>query len=95
MNAEEKLIILKCDLQLLTNVHDNYLVTLLDLGRASIEREGIKVVEDDIECDMAVIHYAAYLFRKRAAADTAMPRFLRYELNNLLFSQKGAVRSDV
>lgn len=90
MTVDEKLFILKKDLQMTTMANDEYLTHLLDYAKAAIEREGI-VLEDDIECNMAVIHYAAYLFRKRAGTDTAMPRFLRYELNNLLFSQKGAV----
>ena len=70
-----------------------YLEKLLEQAAALIKREGIELKEGDLECDMAVIHYAAYLFRTRAAAgsETAMPRFLRYELNNLLFGQKGAV----
>lgn len=91
MTAENKLYILKKDLQLTTTANDLYLETLLDFSVAAIEREGIILLDDNIECDMAVIHYAAYLFRKRAGTETAMPRFLRYELNNLLFSQKGAV----
>ena len=90
MTNAEKLVILKKDLQQMTTANDTYLETLLNFAKAAIEREGI-VLKEDIECDMAVIHYAAYLFRKRAGTDTAMPRFLRYELNNLLFSQKGAV----
>lgn len=90
MTDAEKLVILKKDLQQMTKANDTYLETLLTFAEAAIQREGI-VLKDDIECNMAVIHYAAYLFRKRAGADTAMPRFLRYELNNLLFSQKGAV----
>jgi len=90
MNNTEKLVILKKDLQQMTTANDTYLETLLTFAEAAIQREGI-VLKDDIECNMAVIHYAAYLFRKRAGTDTAMPRFLRYELNNLLFSQKGAV----
>ena len=91
MTAENKLYILKKDLQLTTTANDLYLETLLAFSVAAIEREGIILLDDNIECDMAVIHYAAYLFRKRAGTETAMPRFLRYELNNLLFSQKGAV----
>lgn len=91
MNAAEKLAILKADLQQLTSSNDTYLGKLLELAAAAIEREGIVLIENDIECDMAVIHYAAYLFRKRASADTAMPRYLRYDLNNLLMSQKGKV----
>lgn len=90
MNNTEKLVILKKDLQQMTTANDTYLETLLTFAEAAIQREGV-VLKDDIECNMAVIHYAAYLFRKRAGTDTAMPRFLRYELNNLLFSQKGAV----
>ena len=85
MNATEKLTILKSDLQILSKSNDVYLEKLLEQAAALIQREGITLKEGDLECDMAVIHYAAYLFRK-----TAMPRFLRYELNNLLFSQKGA-----
>lgn len=90
MTNAEKLVILKKDLQQMTTANDTYLETLLTFAEAAIQREGI-VLKDDIECNMAVIHYAAYLFRKRAGTETAMPRFLRYELNNLLFSQKGAV----
>ena len=89
MTKTEKLVILKKDLQQMTTANDTYLETLLTFAEAAIQREGI-VLKDDIECNMAVIHYAAYLFRKRAGTETAMPRFLRYELNNLLFSQKGA-----
>lgn len=88
MDKAAKLAILKQDLQMLTTANDEYLGTLLDLAAGAIQREGIKLIEDDTECDMAVVQYAAYLFRKRAAADTTMPRFLRWQLNNLLFSQK-------
>ena len=57
-------------------------------------REGI-AEDSSSEYDSCQVMYAAYLFRKRAAgtaggkdSETAMPRFLRYALNNLLFSQK-------
>lgn len=90
MTEAQKLSILKKDLQQMTSANDEYLTFLLQQAKAAIEGEGISVIEDNIRCEMAVIQYAAYLFRKRAVAETAMPRFLRYELNNLLFSQKGA-----
>lgn len=90
MNADEKLIVLKQDLQLLTSANDDYLKTLLNLSAEAIQTEGIDLIENDLECDMAVVQYAAYLFRKRSAAETTMPRFLRWQLNNLLMSQKGA-----
>lgn len=87
MNDAEKLVVLKHDLQRETNANDELLQHLLSVSKGLIEDEGI-IFEDSIKFDMAQIHYAAYLFRKRASSETAMPRFLRYELNNLLFSQK-------
>ena len=91
MNTQEKLVVLKQDLQLLTSSNDEYLSTLLDLSAQAIQTEGIRLIENDLESDMAVVQYAAYLFRKRSAPDTTMPRFLRWQLNNLLMSKKGAV----
>ena len=88
MKEEDKLVILKADLQMLTAANDTYLKKLLELGKANIEREGI-VLGEDIESEMAIVQYAAYLFRKRAGTETAMPRFLRLQLNNMLISQKG------
>ena len=89
MTQAEKLTILKQNLQMITDANDEFLNKLLEQSSAAIKTEGIRLEENNIECDMAVIDYAAYLFRKRASQDTAMPRFLRYNLNNLLFKQKG------
>lgn len=90
MNATEKLAVLKADLQTKTTANDMYLGKLLQMAERLITAEGIELEADNIYCDMAIIHYAAYLFRKRGGTieETAMPRYLRYELNNLLFAQK-------
>lgn len=90
MKQDELLTVLKSDLQMITNSNDEYLTQLLNFSKNLIQREGI-VYTEELECQMVQIHYAAYLFRKRGGAETAMPRFLRYELNNLLFSQKGTI----
>lgn len=76
---------------MLTSSNDPFLSSLLDTATTAIQREGITLVENDMDIDMAVIQYAAYLFRKRASNETSMPRFLRWRLNNILFSQKGRV----
>lgn len=89
MSDSEKLEILKYDLQMATDANDDYLLKLLGLSESAIRREGIELTKDDLESDMAVIQYAAFLFRKRAASDTTMPRPLRWQLNNMLFGQKG------
>ena len=91
MTSDEKLVLLKQDLQMLTSVNDGFLKSLITTAESAIQREGIMLVENDMDIDMAVIQYAAYLFRKRAGNETAMPRFLRWRLNNILFSQKGKI----
>lgn len=87
MTAQERLAVLKSNLQMLTNANDQYLEYLLDAGQAAMEREGI-VNDSSADYEACVVDYAAYLFRKRAASDTTMPRFLRWNLNNLLLSQR-------
>lgn len=89
MTSEEKLKLMKQDLQMLTAANDDFLKSLIQTAETAIQREGIELVENDMDIDMAVVQYAAYLFRKRASNETSMPRFLRYRLNNILFSQKG------
>ncbi|WP_349667048.1 hypothetical protein [Lacrimispora sp.] len=91
MDEAARLIVLKQDLQRLTTANDDYLKTLMKLAASEIQTEGITLTEGEIESDMAVIQYAAYLFRKRAGNDTVMPRYLRKQLNNMLFSQKGKI----
>ena len=87
MNDDLKLKILKSNLQLLTNANDEFLKQLLKQAVALISREGIKDDGTD-DYNMAVIDYAAFLFRRRAVEGFAMPQFLRFELNSILFSQK-------
>ena len=89
MTSENKLVLLKQDLQMLTSANDDFLKSLILAAETAIQREGITLVDGDMDIDMAVVQYAAYLFRKRASNETTMPRFLRWRLNNILMSQKG------
>ncbi len=89
MTSGEMLQILKNDLQMVTSSNDNYLKFLINSAKELIKREGIVLEGTGYEGDLVIIQYAAYLFRKRASSDTAMPKFLRRELNDLLLSQKG------
>lgn len=88
MTDDERLAILKKDLQQLTDSNNEYLKLLLEQAEAQVIREGVDL-SVGIEGDMAVIEYAAYLFRKRASKETAMPRFLRLQLNNMKISKAG------
>lgn len=87
MDETTQLLVLKQNLQQLTNANDEYLKTSLKHAESLMTREGIK---DDESYDyiMAKIDYAAFLFRKRANSNIKMPLHLRYELNNILMSQK-------
>lgn len=88
---DSELTVLKQNLQMPpTNANDEYLKVLLKQAASLMTREGI-VDDDSFDYYMAKIDYAAFLFRKRANKDSqlAMPRSLRYELNNILWSQKG------
>lgn len=86
-NEELQLTILKQNLQSSTSANDDLLKKLLKQAKALIERRGIK--NDGTEdYQMAIIDYAAFLFRRRGTPDMAMPPHLKCELNNILFSQK-------
>ena len=88
MDEATKLLVLKQNLQRTnTTANDYYLKHLLKQAFGLMKREGIKE-EDSYDYHMAIVDYAAHLFRKRANGENKMPNHLRLELNNILFSQK-------
>ena len=100
MTNNDILTMLKIDLQISVTQQDAYLTNLIELAKAAIQKEGIilnELTEEGnskgitVEDGMIIQMYAAYLYRKRREENAAMPRSLRYALNNRLFSQKGRV----
>ena len=87
MTDEERLALLKIDLQLMTSAFDAYLLQLLAAAREMIAREGATLTQS-AEDEQLLRMYAAYLYRKRAEDSPAMPRMLRWALNNRIFSEK-------
>ena len=94
MTAAIVLPLLQVDLGELYPTEDRkkYLSQAVDAAFAFIAREGI-TLEDTVEDLQLVEMYAAYLVRKRASSGGdsvagAMPRMLRWALNNRLFAQK-------
>ncbi len=67
---------------------DDYLSMLIEAAQGAIATEGITIDYTSVEDCNIVIMYTSYLYRKRLGDDPAMPRMLRYALNNKLFSQK-------
>ena len=89
MNDAERLELLKADLQNPPAANDTYLFHLLGVAAERIACEGIHLTNSVSDENLRIM-YAAYLYRKRAAPETAMPRMLRYALNQRLFGKKGA-----
>lgn len=87
MTDADILVILKTDLQISSAALDNYLVALIASARDFITKEGIALTESTSDA-MLIEMYAAYLYRRRREENAAMPRMLRWALNNRLFSKK-------
>ena len=97
MNEQTMLEALKVDLGISTTAYDARLAQFITTARASIEREGITLANTgteeapllSIEDGTLVVMYAGWIWRKRDTGE-GMPRMLRWQLNNKLFSQKVA-----
>ena len=81
-NKDQALELLKLDLGISTTAYDNSLKGHIERALAAIEREGITLGDGDIDEQMLVVQYAAYMWRSRKGEDTGMPRSLRWDLNN-------------
>lgn len=66
-----------------------FLRQAIQSARAFIAREGVTLTESVEDAELIEM-YAAYLVRKRATSE-AMPRMLRWALNNRLFSSRPEV----
>ncbi|GKH50241.1 hypothetical protein CE91St46_13520 [Eubacteriales bacterium] len=88
MDDATKLTLLRMDLQITTDKYNEYLAAVLSAATSAIEREGIALA-DTAEDGMLCVQYAAYLYRRRREQDTAMPRYLRWMLNNRKISREG------
>ena len=99
MTDNEILSIVKADLQISASQLDEYLKKLIGLAKAAIQDEGIvfemtentteETPDYTVQDGMLIEMYVANLYRKRRETENAMPRMLRFELNNRLFRQKG------
>lgn len=95
MTQEDILTLLQADLNILQPdaTRTAQLTHLINAALQLIAREGVTLQEPfSAEDGQLVIMYAAYLFRKRATGE-AMPRMLRWALNNRVFSAKAGGQS--
>ena len=90
------LVMLKNNLEIITDYMDaeaaeaksNELMVYINAAKEFIQREGITIV-DTVGDALLIVMYAAWLYERRKSADSygIMPRMLRWNLNNRLFSE--------
>ena len=88
MNPTEMLSMMKIDLGITTNAYDSRLAQTLQIAEANIKGEGATSLSPTTSIADAnlVIMYAAWMWRRRDSM-IAMPRMLRWQLNNRVFSE--------
>ena len=89
MNDEMILEMLKVDLQLTSDAYDVRLQSIIEAAKNDIRREGVTNLNtaSSVADANLVIMYAAWLWSKRDTME-AMPRMLRWKLNNRVFGVK-------
>lgn len=87
MNETTMLEMLKVDLGISTNAYDERLASYLTSAQDYITREGITLDGEKVSDMNLVVMYASWLWSKRDTNE-AMPRMLRWNLNNRLFEEK-------
>ena len=97
MDNAELLTMLKLNLEVITDYMDaeakaakeSELLQYLNAAREFITREGIDLEDDSLGDAQILVMYASWLYGRRKAGNDygAMPRMLRYALNNRLFEQ--------
>lgn len=86
---EQLLVRLKIDLGIINStVYDQRLLSLLNVAKKEIEKEGATLDLEDISDSELVIDYARYLWQSRREPMTE-PRSLRWRINNRIFGGNG------
>lgn len=96
MTDAELLVMLEANLEIITDYMDDdaseaketELTQYLNAAKGYIATEGITLDLTNISDCMLVVMYAGWLYEKRKDASVGMPRMLRWNLNNRLFSEK-------
>lgn len=92
MTAATMLVMLKIRLMISPSntAYDDYLTGLLDSAKQFIIREGVATLSPETNAEDAqlIIGYAAFLHRQKEETSVGLPRWLRWALNNRIFSEK-------
>ena len=99
MTTAELLVMLEAQLEIITDYMDadaktakeTELTQYINAAQRYIAQEGAVLDMADIGHCMLVVMYAAWLYNRRLDPASQMPRMIRWNLNNLIFSQKAVV----
>ncbi len=88
MSVEQMLQMLKIDLGITANGYDERLSQYLTTAQSQIEKEGVTLTPSSSVTDAnLIIQFAAWQWRKRDTGE-GMPRMLRWQINNRLFTME-------
>ena len=88
MNAETLLPLMKLDLGISSDAFDERLLGKLQAAIERIQDEGCTLSDSEADRDL-VLMYAEWLWRERVTG-AAMPRMVRYALNNRVLGPRAA-----
>lgn len=82
---------LKIDLGIInSNVYDSRLMSLLNVAKNEIEREGVILNVENVDDGELIVDYARFMWLSRRGEnpETTIPRSLRWRINNRLFGKE-------
>ena len=90
MTDAQILLAVKTDKQISVSAYDTRLQDIIASAKEAIVAEGAATLDPSASAEDAqlVIMYADWLWESRNASDAAMPRSLRWKLNNRIFGEK-------
>lgn len=88
MTEQDRLIMLKRDLRIMSTGYDDRLKQILETSEKAIIAEGASTLDKTkLEDAQLIVMYAAWIWRN-SDTGAGMPRMLRWSLNNRIFSEK-------
>ena len=82
---------LKIDLGIINStVYDSRLMSLLNVAKNEIEREGVSLNVENVDDGELIVDYARFMWLSRRGEnpETTIPRSLRWRINNRLFGKE-------
>ena len=90
MTDAQLLAAVKTDNQISVSGYDTRLTEIIDSAKTAIMAEGVATLDPSVSSEDAqlVIMYADWIWSSRNQPEAAMPRSLRWKLNNRIFGEK-------